>query len=419
MYIDVVKIKIKSGDGGPGCVNFHREKYVPKGGPDGGDGGRGGSIIFEIDKGMRTLLDFRYKTKYIALSGEKGDINNKIGASADDLVIKVPEGTIIKNVETGAVIADMVNEKKRICVLKGGKGGKGNAQFATPTRQAPNFAQPGQKTKSYEVTLELKTIADVGLVGFPNAGKSTLLSVVSAAKPKIASYQFTTLSPNLGVVSIYEKTFVIADIPGLIENAHEGVGLGHEFLRHIERTRVLIHVLDASGNEGRNPVEDYKNIRKELEAYSKELALKPEIIAANKIDLPDAQAGIELLEEFLPDKKIFPISGVSKAGIKKLLGEVSKLLDKLPPPKVFEGTGEILDELIDDKYEIHIDDDVYVVEGSLAERLLSSLNIYDFDSLTYFHRMLKKHGILDSLRAHGAKDGDTIRFIDTEFDFTE
>lgn len=419
MYIDTVKIKIKSGNGGDGSVSFHREKYVPKGGPDGGDGGRGGSIIFETDKNMRTLLDFKYNTKYHADDGDNGDTNNMIGASAEDLVIKVPTGTVIRNVETGAIICDMVKPDDRIVVLRGGRGGKGNAQFATPTRQAPNFAQPGQKTKEYTVSLELKTIADVGLVGFPNVGKSTLLSVVSAAKPKIASYHFTTLSPNLGVVSVYDKSFVMADIPGLIENAHEGVGLGHDFLRHVERTRVLVHVLDASGIEGRDPVEDYKKIRKELEEYSEELASKPEIIVANKMDLPDAEAGIELLKEYLPDKKIFKISGATKQGLKEMLSEVSSLLDSLPQPVVYEGTGEILEELVDDQYEIYKDGDVYVVEGSLAERLLASTNLYDYDSMTYFHRMLDMHGILNDLRAHGAKDGDTIRFIDTEFDFTE
>ncbi|MCK5128588.1 MAG: GTPase ObgE [Clostridiales bacterium] len=419
MYIDNVKIKIKSGNGGAGCVNFHREKYVPKGGPDGGDGGKGGDIIFETDKNMRTLLDFRYTVKYYAEDGEKGDTNNMIGASADNYIIKVPSGTVIKNAETGAIIADMITPGVQVVVLKGGKGGKGNAQFATPTRQSPNFAQPGQHTKEYEVLLELKTIADVGLVGYPNVGKSTLLSVVSAARPKIANYQFTTLSPNLGVVSIYDKTFVMADIPGLIENAHEGVGLGHDFLRHIERTRMLVHVLDAAGIEGRDPVEDYNQIRTELESYSEELSNKPEIIAANKMDLPDAEAGIEMLKEYLPEKKVFPISGVTKEGVKELLSAVSDMLETLPEPIIYEGTGEILDELVEDAYDIYKDEDVFVVEGSLAERILASVNVNDYDSMTYFHRMLKKHGILDDLRKHGAKDGDTIRFVDTEFDFTE
>ncbi len=422
MYIDKAKIKIKSGNGGDGIVNFHREKYVPKGGPDGGDGGRGGSIIFEVDKSMLTLLDFKYKSKYIAEDGDKGDINNRCGASGGNMIVKVPRGTIIRNAKNNAVIADMIEEDSRYVILRGGRGGKGNSQFATPTRQAPNFAQPGQRTKEYEVVLELKTIADVGLIGFPNVGKSTLLSVISAARPKIASYHFTTLSPNLGVVKIFDKSFVVADIPGLIEDAHEGVGLGHEFLRHVERTRLLVHVLDASGSEGRNPVDDYKAIRHELEEYSVELSKKQEIIAANKTDLPDSEAGIELLNEFLPDKNIFPISGATKDGLKELLTEISKVLDTIPKQEAFEGTEEELQELLEDEFTVFKQEGkevVYVVEGALAERLIDSVNLYDFDSMTYFHRMLEKHGIMEELRKMGAKDGDMIRFAETEFDFKE
>ena len=394
---------------------------MPNGGPDGGEGGRGGSIIFEADKGMLTLLDFKYKRKFYADDGAKGDINNKSGVSGGDLVIKVPQGTVVRNAKNNAVIADMTEAGERRVILRGGRGGKGNAFFATPTRQAPNFSQPGQRTKEYEVVLELKTIADVGLIGFPNVGKSTLLSVISAAKPKIAAYHFTTLSPNLGVVKIYEKSFVVADIPGLIEDAHEGIGLGHEFLRHVERTRLLVHVLDASGSEGRNPVEDYTAIRHELEEYSIELYKKSEIIAANKIDLPDSEAGLELLREFLPDKKIFPISGVTKEGVKELLTEMANVLDTIPKPEPFQGTAEELTELLEDDFTIHVDeeDGAYVVEGALAERLLDSVNLYDFDSMTYFHRMLEHHGILAELREKGAEDGDTIRFVDTEFDFKE
>ena len=402
-------------------VNFHREKYVPKGGPDGGDGGRGGSIIFEADKGMLTLLDFKYKRKFHAADGSQGETNNKTGVSGGDLIIKVPQGTVIRNAKTGAVIADMVEPGEQQTILRGGRGGKGNARYATPTRQAPNFAQPGQKTKEYEVVLELKTIADVGLIGFPNVGKSTLLSVISAAKPKIASYHFTTLSPNLGVVKIYDKSFVVADIPGLIEDAHAGVGLGHEFLRHVERTRLLVHVLDASGCEGRNPVDDYNAIRHELNEYSPELCKKREIIAANKMDLPDSEAGLELLREFVPDKKIFPVSGVTKEGLKELLSEVVSELETIPKTEPFMGTGEELAELLEDDFTINIDEDdgAYVVEGALAERLMDSVNLYDFDSITYFHKMLERHGILDALRERGAKDGDTVRFVDTEFDFKE
>ncbi len=424
MYIDKVKIKIKSGNGGDGIVNFHREKYVPKGGPDGGDGGRGGSIIFEADKGMVTLLDFKYKKKFHAEDGAQGEANNRTGASAGDLIIKVPLGTVIRNAKNNAVITDMTEHGEQRVILRGGRGGKGNSKFATPTRQAPNFAQPGQKTKQYEVVLELKTIADVGLIGFPNVGKSTLLSVISAARPKIADYHFTTLSPNLGVVKVYEKSFVVADIPGLIEDASQGVGLGHEFLRHVERTRLLVHVLDASGCEGRNPVEDYTAIRKELRQYSEKLYEKPEIIAANKMDLPDSEAGIELLTEFMPDKKIFPVSGVTKAGVKELLSEIASVLETIPKPEAFEGMGEELTELLEDDFTVYkdeeeTDENVFVVEGALPERILDGVNLYDFDSINYFHRMLERHGILETLRNEGAKDGDTIRFVDTEFEFKE
>ena len=421
MYIDKAKIKIKSGNGGDGIVNFHREKYVPKGGPDGGDGGRGGSIIFKADKGLLTLLDFKYKRKFHAQDGSQGDTNNKSGAKGEDLVVKVPLGTVVRNAKNNAVIADLVEDGECRIVLRGGRGGKGNAFYATPTRQAPNFSQPGQKTKEYEVILELKTIADVGLIGFPNVGKSTLLSVISAAKPKIADYHFTTLSPNLGVVKAYDKSFLVADIPGLIEDAHTGIGLGHEFLRHVERTRLLVHVLDTSGSEGRNPVEDYEKIRHELQEYSPELFKKKEIIAANKMDLPDSEAGLELLREYLPEKEIFPVSGVTKEGIKELLAEIVKVLDTIPKPEPLSDSGEELTELLEDDFIVYEDkeDGVYVVEGALAERLLDSVNLYDFDSLTYFHKMLERHGILDELREKGAKDGDLIRFADTEFDFKE
>ncbi len=421
MYIDKAKIKIKSGNGGDGIVNFHREKYVPKGGPDGGNGGRGGSIIFKADKGLLTLLDFKYKRKFHAQDGSQGDTNNKAGAKGEDLIVKVPLGTVVRNAKNNAVIADMVEDGECRTVLRGGRGGKGNSFYATPTRQAPNFAQPGQRTKEYEVVLELKTIADVGLIGFPNVGKSTLLSVISAARPKIADYHFTTLSPNLGVVKVYDKSFLVADIPGLIEDAHTGVGLGHEFLRHVERTRLLVHVLDTSGSEGRNPVEDYEKIRHELQAYSPELFKKKEIVAANKMDLPDSEAGLELLREYLLEKEIFPVSGVTKDGIKELLSEIVKVLETIPKPEPLTDSGEELTELLEDEFSVYVDekDGVYVVEGALAERLIDSVNLYDFDSLTYFHKMLDRHGILNELREKGAKDGDLIRFADTEFDFKE
>ncbi|MEX1377911.1 MAG: GTPase ObgE [Eubacteriales bacterium] len=418
MFIDIAKITIKSGDGGNGVVSFHREKYVPRGGPDGGDGGMGGSVIFQVDPRMRTLLDFKYRQKYIAENGADGDINNRTGKNGADLVIFVPQGTIIKDTD-GNVVADLSGEDTKVKLLRGGGGGRGNAKFATPTRQTPNFAQPGRKTKAHTIVLELKMIADVGFIGFPNVGKSTLLSVITSAKPKIANYHFTTLSPNLGVAQVHNKSFVIADIPGLIENAAEGAGLGHEFLRHIERTRLLVHVLDASGIEGRDPVEDYHKIRKELNTYSEKLIERPEIIAANKCDLPDAEAGLELLHEQLPDKKIMPISAATNQGISDLLQEIANQLEKLPETEIFSSNeNTILDQRIVEDYDIFIDDHTYYVEGGLVDRLLESVNLYDRHSMAHFQKMLVEYGIIDKLREMGAKDGDTINMNDTEFDFT-
>lgn len=419
MFIDIAKITIKSGDGGDGCVSFHREKYVPRGGPDGGDGGNGGSVIFEVDPRMRTLLDFKYKQKYNAEDGAKGEVNNRFGKKGEDLIIHVPTGTIIKDLD-GNIIADLNEDNTKVTVLRGGGGGRGNARFATPTRQTPNFAQPGRKTKAHTIVLELKMIADVGFIGFPNVGKSTLLSVITSARPKIANYHFTTLSPNLGVAQMYDQSFVIADIPGLIENAAAGAGLGHDFLRHIERTRLLVHVLDASGIEGRDPVEDYHKIRKELETYSKALVERPEIIAANKCDLPDAEAGLELLQEQLPDKKIMSISAATKDGVKALLQEIANQLKELPATEVFStNENTMLDQRVLEDYDIFIDDDTYYVEGGLIDRLIASVNLFDRHSMAHFQKMLVEHGIIDKLRQMGAKDGDTIHMNGTEFDFTD
>lgn len=418
MFIDIAKITIKSGNGGDGCVGFHREKYVPRGGPDGGDGGNGGSVIFEVDPRMRTLLDFKYKLKYEAEDGAKGEGNNRFGKKGEDLIIHVPTGTIIKDLD-GNIIADLSEDTTRLKVLRGGGGGRGNARFATPTRQTPNFAQPGRKTKPHTIVLELKMIADVGFIGFPNVGKSTLLSVITSARPKIANYHFTTLSPNLGVAQVYDQSFVIADIPGLIENAAEGAGLGHDFLRHIERTRLLVHVLDASGIEGRDPVEDYHKIRNELETYSNALIERPEIIAANKCDLPDAEAGLELLNEQLPDKKIMPMSAVTKVGVKDLLQEIAKQIKDLPETEVFSSNENVmLDQRVLEDYDVFIDGDTYYVEGGLIDRLIDSVNLFDRHSMAHFQKMLVEHGIIDKLRKLGAKDGDTINMNDTEFDFT-
>ena len=418
MFIDIAKITIKSGNGGDGVVNFHREKYVPRGGPDGGDGGNGGSVIFEVDPRMRTLLDFKYRQKYIAEDGAKGEGNNRTGKNGEDLVIHVPTGTVIKDLD-GNIVADLSEDNTRVKILRGGGGGRGNARFATPTRQTPNFAQPGRKTKAHTIILELKMIADVGFIGFPNVGKSTLLSVITSAKPKIANYHFTTLSPNLGVAQVHDSSFVIADIPGLIENAAEGAGLGHDFLRHIERTRLLVHVLDASGIEGRDPVEDYHKIRNELCTYSENLAERPEIIAANKCDLPDAEAGLELLHEQLLDKKIMPVSAATKEGVSDLLQEIAKQLKKLPVAEAFStNENTMLDQRVLEDYDIFVDGTTYYVEGGLVDRLINSVNLYDRHSMAHFQKMLVEYGIVDKLREMGAKDGDTINMNDTEFEFT-
>jgi len=421
MFVDIVKIKVKSGDGGNGCVGFHREKYVSHGGPDGGDGGKGGDVILVADADMRTLLDFRYKRSYEAERGQNGSGGLCTGKNGADMIIKVPAGTQVKLPETGEIVADLFSVGDRVVLLKGGQGGRGNARFATPTRQAPNFAQPGIKTKEYEVVLEMKSIADVGLVGFPNVGKSTLLSVVSAAKPKIANYHFTTLQPNLGMVKMDNYSFAMADIPGLIEDAHLGVGLGHDFLRHVERNRMLLHVVDISGCEGRDPVEDYDAIRHELEAYDAELAQRPQIIAANKMDIqPDAEENLARLREHVgPDVEIYPISAATRQGVTELMHAVVRMLKSLPAPAPEVVDPVALDARLDNTIEVSKLDDVYLVDGPGAERMLDSVNLFDRDSMGRFQRQLRDKGILDRLRALGATDGDTIRFCDTEFDFVE
>ncbi len=421
MFVDIAKIKVKSGDGGNGCVGFHREKYVSHGGPDGGDGGKGGDIVLLADPDMRTLLDFRYRRSYEAERGQNGSGGLCTGKNGADLVIKVPPGTQVKLPDTGEVVADLFQPGDRVVLLKGGQGGRGNARFATPTRQAPNFAEPGIKTREYEVVLEMKSIADVGLVGFPNVGKSTLLSVVSAARPKIANYHFTTLQPNLGMVKMDDYSFAMADIPGLIEDAHLGVGLGHDFLRHVERNRMLLHVVDISGCEGRDPIEDYEAIRHELEAYDPELAARPQIIAANKMDiLPDAQDNLARLQAHVgKHTPIYPISAATRQGVQELMRAVAQLLKSLPAPAPEVLEPMALDARLDDTIEVTRLDNVYLVDGPGAERMLDSVNLFDRDSMGRFQRLLRDKGILDRLRALGAKDGDTIRFCDTEFDFIE
>lgn len=425
MFADRAKIFIRSGKGGDGHVSFRRELYVPNGGPDGGDGGRGGDVIFEVDEGLNTLQDFRHRKKFSAKDGEPGGKRKCHGKDAADIVLKVPEGTVIKDFESGKVIADMSGENRRQVILKGGKGGLGNQHFATATMQIPKYAQPGQPAKELWVSLELKVIADVGLVGFPNVGKSTLLSRVTNAQPKIANYHFTTLNPNLGVVDLDgAKGFVIADIPGLIEGASEGVGLGHEFLRHIERTKMMIHVVDAAGSEGRDPVDDIYKINQELEAYNAEIAARPQVIAANKTDLiyeGDEDPVERIKAEFEPQGiRVFPISGATGEGISELLYYVSGELEKLPDkPLVFEQEYFPEEELIyvDLPYTVEKEDDMYVVEGPKIEKMLGYTNLDSEKGFAFFQKFLKDTGILDELEAAGIQEGDTVKMYGLQFDY--
>lgn len=429
MFSDKVRIFIKSGKGGDGHVSFRRELYVPAGGPDGGNGGHGGDIIFQVDKGLNTLGDFRHNSKYIAQSGEEGGKKRCTGKNGEDLIIKVPEGTVIYDDESGKVIADMSGDNMKETILKGGRGGKGNMNYATATMQAPQYAQPGQEAKELWVRLELKCIADVGLVGFPNVGKSTFLSRVTNARPKIANYHFTTLNPNLGVVDIEGgKGFVIADIPGLIDGASEGVGLGHQFLRHIERTKVIIHIVDAASTEGRNPIADIKAINAELEAYNPELLKRPQVIAANKIDaIYDDGSGtnpVELIKEaFEPEGiKVYPISAVTGQGVKELLYAVRELLDNFPDDVVvFEKEFDI-DELLDnsdDNYNVYLGDDgVFIVEGERIDKMLGYTNLESEKGFNFFQKFMKSSGAIDRLEELGIEEGDTVRVGDyLEFDY--
>ncbi len=427
MFADSAKIFIKSGKGGDGHVSFRRELFVAAGGPDGGDGGKGGDIIFEVDKGMNTLNEFRHIRKYVAESGEEGGKKLCHGSDGADLVIKVPEGTIIKDEVSGKVIADMSNGKMRETILRGGKGGRGNKTYATATMQVPKYAQPGQEAKELWVILELKVIADVGLVGFPNVGKSTLLSMVSNAKPKIANYHFTTLNPNLGVVDL-EGTdgFVIADIPGLIEGASEGVGLGHEFLRHIDRTKVIIHVVDAASSEGRDPIEDINKINAELEAYNPELAKKPQVIAANKTDLIYTEDGEEnpvdkLKKEFEPKGiKVFSISAATKKGLKELLYAVKNILDSLDPEPIVYEREYFPEEMYDQAEPIEVykaDEHAFVIEGPRVDRMLGYTNLDDEKGFAFFQKFMKEQGIIDKLEELEIEEGDTVYLGDLEFDY--
>ena len=422
MFTDYAKITIKSGNGGDGAITFRREKYVAAGGPDGGDGGRGGSIYFRVDPNANTLIDLRYTKKFKAQNGENGSGGNKYGKSGEDLYINVPIGTIIKDAETGKVVADLSKEGQEELVLKGGRGGKGNSHFATATRQVPRFAQAGEDGKEKEVILELKLLADVGLLGFPNVGKSTFLSIVTEAKPKIANYHFTTIEPNLGVVKTKNgDSFVIADIPGIIEGASEGIGLGIQFLRHVERTRLLLHVIDVSGTEGRDPVQDYYTINNELKKYSEKLSTRKQIIVANKIDIMQDETKYKELEELAKKEglEIYKISGATGEGIEQLLNRVSEVLKTLPKEELVEIEERVVYTLEDDKdnFTVRKENDVFIIEGKAINRLMGRINIDDNESMYYFQKSLKNLGIEDELKRQGIKEGDTVKVLNWTFEW--
>lgn len=430
MFVDQVKISLKAGDGGNGITAYRREKYVPFGGPAGGDGGKGASVVFEVDEGLRTLLDFRYQRHFKASKGENGQSSNMHGKNAEDLVLKVPPGTIIKNVETDEVLADLVEDGQRAVVAKGGRGGRGNSRFATPRNPAPDFSEKGEPGEELDVSLELKLLADVGLVGFPSVGKSTLLSIVSKAKPKIGAYNFTTIKPNLGVVSTPDqRSFVMADLPGLIEGASDGVGLGHQFLRHVERTKVIVHMIDMSGSEGREPIEDYKVINQELAAYEQRLEDRPQIVVANKMDLPESQDNLILFkEEIGEDVPVIPVSTITRDNIDQLLYAIA---DKLEEYKDVDFTVEEEESVginrvlykhtpSQDKFTISRDDDgAYVVSGNAIERMFKMTDFNSDPAVRRFARQMRSMGIDDALRERGCKNGDIVRILGGEFEFVE
>lgn len=423
MFIDSAKIKIKAGDGGNGAVSFRREKYVAAGGPDGGDGGRGGNVVFQVDDNLSTLADFRYKRKYAAARGGDGRGNRCSGKKADDLLIRVPRGTLLRDAETGRLVADLSGDEPQV-IARGGRGGWGNSHFATPTRQVPNFAKPGTPGEEMELVMELKLLADVGLVGFPNVGKSTLISVVSEAKPNIANYHFTTLTPVLGVVRMGEgRSFVMADIPGLIEGASGGAGLGHQFLRHVDRCRLLLHVVDVSGSEGRDPQEDFRIINEELKKFNPELAERPMLVAGNKCDLTDDET-VEEFRRFVEEQgyEFFPIMAAIAYEVQPLLNRISELLTKLPPILRYEPEPKELpkeDSFSGHRVQITKQDGVYLVEGDWLPQLIRSVNFDDYESLQYFQRVLISSGVIDALREAGVQEGDTVSMYDLEFDFME
>lgn len=423
MFVDSAKIYVKAGKGGNGSVSFRREKYVPNGGPDGGDGGKGGSVIFKVDPGMKTLMDFRYKKKYFAQDGEDGKKKKMFGKDATDTVLRIPPGTVIKDEESGLIIADLKEPGDSKVIVKGGKGGKGNVHYKSSVRQAPNFAESGDYGEERTIILELKLLADVGLVGFPNVGKSTLLSVVTKAKPKIANYHFTTITPNIGIVdAVPGKSFAMADIPGLIEGANEGIGLGHDFLRHVERTKLLIHVVDVSGMEGRDPIDDFEKINNEIKKYNDILGNRPQIIAANKIDILDDD---EKLQEFTKEMEsrgyvVFPISAAMAQGVNELMLYTTEMLDKVEVPDIVEISDEQLftfNKEDEKPYTIEVEGNLYMVTGKRIEKLMYSTDFSDIDSLRRFQNILKKMGVFEELINLGIENGDTVRIFEYEFEY--
>lgn len=424
MVIDYVKVKVKAGNGGNGIVSFRREKYVANGGPDGGDGGRGGNVILKVDPSVNTLLDFRYKKEFKAQDGKNGEGARRSGKSGQDLYISVPKGTIVKDIDKGSIVADLSNDGQEFIIAKGGKGGRGNQHFATPTRQVPNFAEAGKQTKEKNIELELKMLADVGLIGFPNVGKSTIISIVSSAKPKIANYHFTTLEPALGVVKPkHGDPFVMADIPGIIEGASQGVGLGIKFLKHIERTRLLLHVIDITGQEGRNPTEDFFKINEELKNYSEKLASKKQIVVANKMDSLSDNSLLEELENVCKDKnlKLFKISAATNQGLDELIEYLANELKNIPKEDIvtIDDTYE-QDEILEQEWNVEkIKDDYYLVTGAPIERLMSKVNVFDIESRQYMQRVLNNMGVMEKLKELGLKDGDVIDILGYQMEYSE
>lgn len=431
MFVDKAKIYVKAGDGGDGIISFRREKYVPNGGPAGGDGGRGADIIFRVDEGLRTLMDFRYQRHFKAPRGEKGRNKSQHGANAENMIVRIPPGTVILDEDSGEVLADLTRHGQQVVVARGGRGGRGNIRFATPNNPAPELAENGEEGEERYIVLELKVMADVGLVGFPSVGKSTLLSVVSAAKPKIGAYHFTTITPNLGVVGVGEgRSFVMADLPGLIEGAHEGVGLGHEFLRHVERTRIIIHVVDMSGSEGRDPFEDWVKINDELKLYNPALAERPQIVAANKMDMPESEENLEQfmqkVREVQPDIEIMPISSLTRKGIQELLYRAADLLDQIPDEVVVEEVADIserkvysLDKKEDEGFRIVRENEIFVVESAKIDRMMKRMQLNSHEAILKLARTLRHMGVDEELRKRGAEEGTIVRIGDFEFEFVE